>query len=397
MKEKGFDPETNDLILNIGINATINDLPLVSASIDASDRLIKAYEIFAKHPKYPGLLVLNEGSLFRMISKANFFEVMSQQYMFDFYSRRSAYSFFEDQEHTESLILDANTSVLNASTLALKRSVLNRFDPIIVQFSDNSFKMLDYFVLLSAENQVHIQTSRLLRVANEFKKEVLGVVTHDLRNPIGVVLGFANILMEPETSKEEIQEFSKIIHDVAEQMNNMVNDLLVSAMNDAIDFTIKPVTFDLISLMNQIIANFKESLAAKNQEIQFIHSTDSLDIFADTQKVKEILENLISNAIKYSEFDKQIKINIEKLDEKILIKVIDKGPGLTDNDLIKIFGKFERLSAKPTAGESSTGLGLFIVKKLVELHLGKIWVESKIKEGTTFIVELPVNLIQPED
>lgn len=78
------------------------------------------------------------------------------------------------------------------------------------------------------------------------------------------------------------------------------------------------------------------------------------------------------------------------MEQKVTIKVTDKGPGMNDTDKEKIFGKFTRLSAKPTAGESSTGLGLFIVKKLVKLHGGKIWVESEIGEGSTFILELPL-------
>jgi len=121
---------------SIGINATLGDLDLVSASIDADDRLIKAYDIFAKHPTYPGLIVLKDGKLFRMLSKAHFFEVMSQQFMFDVYSRRSANDFFDENEAGNSLVLDANTSVLKASTIALKRTIIARFDPIIIKFSE---------------------------------------------------------------------------------------------------------------------------------------------------------------------------------------------------------------------------------------------------------------------
>jgi len=381
---------------SIGINATLGDLDLVSANIDAEDRLIKAYEIFAKHPTYPGLIVLKDGKLFRMLSKASFFEVMSQQFMFDVYSHRSANYFFDENETSNSLILDANTSVLKASTIALQRPSTSRFDPIIVKFSDSCFKLLDYYVLLMAENQLHIQTSKLLHEANEFKKDVLGMVAHDLRNPISAILGFANILVESTNDDPDISECAKIILESSQQMQNMVDDLLVSAINDATDFSVNPSPFDLVRLINQIIANFKEPSELKNQKIQFFYSDNSIRINADATKLREVIENLISNAIKYSEAGKEIKIYVEELEQKVAIKVTDEGPGMNDTDKEKVFGKFTRLSARPTAGESSTGLGLFIVKKLVELHGGRIWVESKMNEGSTFIVELPQNMLVTE-
>lgn len=381
---------------SIGINATLGDLDLVSASIDADDRLIKAYDIFAKHPSYPGLIVSKDGKFFRMLSKANFFEVMSQQFMFDVYSRRSANYFFDENEISYSLMLDANTSVLKASTIALQRPSTSRFDPIIVKFSDSSFKLLDYYVLLMAENQLHIQTSKLLHEANEFKKDVLGMVAHDLRNPISAILGFANILVESTPNDQETSEYCKIILEASQQMQNMVDDLLVSAINDATDFSVNTSPFGLVRLINQIIANFKDPSELKNQKIHFFYSDNSIRINADATKLREVIENLISNAIKYSEAGKEIKIYVEELDQKVTIKVTDEGPGMNDTDKEKVFGKFTRLSAKPTAGESSTGLGLFIVKKLVELHGGKIWVESELNEGSTFIVELPQNIVETE-
>jgi signal transduction histidine kinase len=379
------------MVAKIGIKATLGDLDLISVSIDAEDKMSKAYDIFAKHPSYPGLIVLKQGKLFRMLSKASFFEAMSQQYMFDVYSYRSAHDYFDANDSAHCLILDVNVSVLSAATMALRRPGINRFDPIVVQCTEDDFKILDYYVLLIAENQVHLQTAKFLREANEFKKEVLGVVAHDLQNPIGIILGFANLLISSEPNKEETLEYSKIILDTSQQMNNMVHELLSSAIKDAVDFTINSAQFSLHKLMNQIINNFKESAEAKHQRIRFTSSESSIIINADSSRISEVLENLISNAIKYSEVDTQIMVSVEKLDEVAIIKVTDEGPGFNNEDMAKIFGKFNCLSAKPTAGESSTGLGLFIVKRLVDLLGGKVWVESKLDEGSTFIVELPID------
>ena len=116
-------------------------------------------------------------------------------------------------------------------------------------------------------------------------------------------------------------------------------------------------------------------------------------VMADKLRINEVIDNLISNAIKFSPIGETIEIGLEKYDDnygngKLKFSVKDNGPGLTDNDKKKIFGKFERLSAQPTAGESSSGLGLSIVKQLVELHDGRIWVDSIHGQGAEFIIEL---------
>ena len=104
---------------------------------------------------------------------------------------------------------------------------------------------------------------------------------------------------------------------------------------------------------------------------------------------EQIFDNLISNAIKYSPLGKTIWVRIFKANQYIRCEIQDQGAGLGENELAKLFGKFSRLTPKPTGGEGSTGLGLFIVKKLVEAMKGKVWCESKVGEGSIFIVELP--------
>jgi signal transduction histidine kinase len=103
----------------------------------------------------------------------------------------------------------------------------------------------------------------------------------------------------------------------------------------------------------------------------------------------EIFDNLVSNAVKYSPQGRNIYVRVARQAENVLIAVQDEGPGLSEDDKAKLFGKFTRLSARPTAGEHSTGLGLSIVKRMVEAMNGKVWCESELGKGATFIVELP--------
>jgi signal transduction histidine kinase len=112
-------------------------------------------------------------------------------------------------------------------------------------------------------------------------------------------------------------------------------------------------------------------------------------VFADRQAVVQILDNLISNAVKYSPYGKQVFLRVLSTTQLVRVEVQDEGEGISEEDMTKLFGKFTRLSARPTGGEHSTGLGLSIVKKMVEAMRGRVWCESVSGQGATFIVELP--------
>jgi signal transduction histidine kinase len=111
-------------------------------------------------------------------------------------------------------------------------------------------------------------------------------------------------------------------------------------------------------------------------------------VMADFERLREAMDNVVSNAVKYSPLDQPIHISLEKADRKVRFLVRDEGPGLTRDDKKRLFGRFQRLSAQPTGGESSNGLGLSIVKQIIELHGGNVSAKSRVGRGTTFIIEL---------
>jgi signal transduction histidine kinase len=141
---------------------------------------------------------------------------------------------------------------------------------------------------------------------------------------------------------------------------------------------------DSVILGNIVQANMK------SQKLNFKYDSDPI-INADPIKIGEAIDNLVSNAIKYSPKDTTIEINVGVKSDKAIFAVKDQGPGLTDEEQKRVFEKFAKLSARPTGGETSTGLGLSICKKLIELHGGKIYAESEgLGKGSTFRVELPL-------
>lgn len=145
--------------------------------------------------------------------------------------------------------------------------------------------------------------------------------------------------------------------------------------------------YNLSPVVNNVCKQFTKSAKAKELQIN-TSIDDNVIALVDERYVIQVIENLLSNAIKFSPPGKSISVFLTREPEKCLMEIKDEGPGLSEKDKSKLFQRFQRLSAKPTANESSTGLGLSIVKKFVESMKGKIWCESKLGEGASFFVEL---------
>jgi signal transduction histidine kinase len=372
----------------IRLNAVLGDLELVYATLNNTDRLFDAYSIFEKDSSIPGIILIKEGRFYRMLSKTKFYEVMSKQYMYDLFSHRKASFFFDENVIEPYLILDSNTHVTKAANEALNRDENFRFDPIIVDLGNEEYKLLDFYKLILAQNLIQLQTLDLLNEANEFKKDILRISAHDLRNPLNVIMGFSSLVLKDSNISNVVSEYVGFIDTAAKQMHDLINEFLISAINNSTDLEIGQTTFDILELIHSVVQSFKLTLEMKGQSIEFNYTNHELLVYADKQKITEVLQNLISNAIKYSEYNQEIHIQAEKQSDKICVSVKDNGPGLTQADHNKVFGKFQKLSARPTGNESSTGLGLYIVKKIIKCHGGTVWVESEYGHGSTFFFTL---------
>ena len=169
----------------------------------------------------------------------------------------------------------------------------------------------------------------------------------------------------------------------------MVNDLVTDAMMDAHDIAIRREPTDLAAMLSDIVAANRGLAERKKQTID-LHSPPFHLTNCDPDRLREAVDNLLSNAIKYSPLGGHIELSMTAEDGSTIISVKDRGPGLSEDDLSRLFGRFQRLSAKPTAGEGSTGLGLSIVKRIVELHGGTVSAESAgAGQGATFTMRLP--------
>ncbi len=245
--------------------------------------------------------------------------------------------------------------------------------------------------LMQANRRLSAQWLRLQR-ANGFKNEILGTVAHDLKNPLGVILGRTEMLTEligAGSSKESITAQVEHIRDATKRLTSMVDHLISDAMADAFDITIRREPVDIAALVGEVAEANKPSAMNKQQVIAVSAPPDRFTM-CDSDRMREAIDNLISNAIKYSPIGGKIALLVTHDDAHTVIRVTDEGAGLSPEDLGRLFGRFQRLSAKPTAGESSTGLGLSIVKRIIDMHGGKVIADSAGPgQGSTFAIVLP--------
>ncbi|MGY8707092.1 DUF3369 domain-containing protein [Bradyrhizobium sp. 18BD] len=245
--------------------------------------------------------------------------------------------------------------------------------------------------LMQANRRLSAQWLRLQR-ANGFKNEILGTVAHDLKNPLGVILGRTEMLKELiSTGASSGGVVSQVDHirDATKRLTTMVDHLISDAMADAFDITIRREPVDVAALVKEV-ADANQPLAVNKQQAISVTAPSNIVTMCDTDRIREAIDNLISNAIKYSPIGGKIGIAVSHEGSETIVRVSDEGAGLSPEDLGRLFGRFQRLSAKPTAGESSTGLGLSIVKRIIDMHGGEVTADSDGPgKGSTFTITLP--------
>jgi signal transduction histidine kinase len=248
---------------------------------------------------------------------------------------------------------------------------------------------------LARANQRLAAQRASLRRSNSFKSEMLGTVAHDLKNPLGVILGRTEILQDllafDPVPADRMRYQLQHIRDCARRLTFMVDDLITNAMNDALDIAIRREPLDIAGLAGEVVAANRPLAERKGQTVRFT-GVPSLTLGGDQERLREAIENLVGNAIKYSPVGGTIEVSVAREGDEAVCAVRDEGPGLSPEDIGRVFGRFQRLSAKPTGGESSTGLGLSIVKRIAELHSGQARACSPGPGcGAVFSIHLPID------
>lgn len=239
------------------------------------------------------------------------------------------------------------------------------------------------------EQKVQERTKQLVE-ANQAKDHFLGIASHDLKVPISGILGLIDLMkLENRNRPEREMEYLSYMQDSCNNMQRLISNLLDINRIERGATLIKKQEVDLNKLLRKLEREFSHQAEKKNINLK----VDTMEgiIQTDPDALSRILENLLSNALKFSTSNRSIHLRTMNISDKIKFEIMDQGPGIRSEDIPNLFGKFQRLTNKPTGGEGSTGLGLSIVKELTILLGGEITVVSTVGEGSVFTVTIPAD------
>ncbi|MGC4021417.1 MAG: tetratricopeptide repeat-containing sensor histidine kinase [Cyclobacteriaceae bacterium] len=244
--------------------------------------------------------------------------------------------------------------------------------------------------IAKVNNELKLKSEKL-EDENREKNSILNIVSHDLKAPFNKIKGLTDLIaMTPNMTEEQKQEYLMHVRNSVEQGAHLIQNLLDAQNVESATNKPQAEEIDLSSFIHNFQVDISGQLLKKRQQLQIDIETKSKTLATDKQMLTRILDNLLSNASKFSETGESIYLRIWSDKKCVYFSIRDQGPGISFEDQKKMFKKFQLLGARPTAGESSTGLGLSITKVLVDKLIGTIEVNSRLGAGTEFIVTLPL-------
>jgi signal transduction histidine kinase len=241
---------------------------------------------------------------------------------------------------------------------------------------------------IKEQNKLIEEQYQQLLIINEEKNNLMKILAHDLRNPLATAMSMTELVryQRGNLSAEQYQA-SEIIWRGLNRMNDMIRKILDIKAAESQNVLLEFGQINVNEILDPLENAFSAEAGQKSIKLHFLSESDELYIQADRNYFNQVIENLVSNAIKFSSSDTNIYIVLSDNDEHVRVTVQDEGPGIPTEELPKLFRKYQKLSTRPTAGEQSIGLGLSIVKKYVEVMKGRVWCESQVGVGSKFIVE----------
>lgn len=235
-----------------------------------------------------------------------------------------------------------------------------------------------------------LEANKRLKKLNELKNEVFDIAAHDLRNPMASIVtavGFLIAEEEDETSRR--YEMLDICRKSSKQALNMIDELLNPKRLESGDLELRLESLELSGIVREVVELNQSNADRKGIVVEF-SPEPGLRGRVDPFRFRELADNILSNAIKYSPKGSTVRVRSFREEDRACLAIRDQGPGFTEDDRQHLYERFRRLSARPTANESSTGLGLSIVKKIADLHQADIRLDSAPGEGSEFIVAFPL-------
>ena len=336
------------------------------------------------NPLFPSFLVeKKEGLIFDGFMTIGDYNDISYVLQTKVYHKNDQILIFSDADVPQLFEDNKKMSVLNQEVNNLQRQIIKEKKNLQETLAELNQRTIELEKLNTRLSELNIEKNRYI-----------GMVAHDLRNPIGIAESFSYLLREEINNipKNKLMEYLDIICNRCTFSLDLIRNFLDISKIEAGIFDVKLTRQEYCSFVKESIKNDEILANNKSQKIIVKTTQKSIILNFDKNKIQQVLNNLLSNAIKYSLPNTVITIDISLFDNLLVTKIIDQGQGIPKNELPNLFQAYQTTSVKATANEKSTGLGLVIVKKIIEAHQGTIHVQSKLGKGSTFYFKIPMKI-----
>lgn len=303
------------------------------------------------------------------------------------------------QEHPESkstrlIVAEGMRSSLTCPLIAMGKPIGFMFFSS-VQPSTYRDAHVELFLQIAGQLAVIVEKGRLyqqLIELNQLKNKFLGIAAHDLRSPIGNIKSYAQLFLNDYLGEVSDQQREILVRmeRICETMLTLINDLLDVSAIEAGHLELRPRQVALVEFLSECRAANAPLAKAKDMQLALDLAPDLPRVTMDPDRISQVIDNLVTNAIKYSRPGTVVTLRARRVDDEVAIAVQDQGQGIPAAEIPMLFTDFGRTSVRPTGGEKSIGLGLAIVKRIVEAHGGRVGVESRVGVGSTFEFTLPL-------
>lgn len=245
--------------------------------------------------------------------------------------------------------------------------------------------------ILKSQAETIFKQSGDLKKHIEEKEYIIRILAHDLKNPLSNITSLIHLLAT-EGKQETREKYIEMINQSSSKSQNLINKVLEMELSDQRNLQIEWEELDLKVVVAEMIEHMK--IPANNKDIRLTLNENHAEVSSikgDRTYLPLIFENLISNAIKFSDRNTEVKVDVINEGDRVQVKISDQGPGIKKEEEAELFKKFSKLSARPTEGEDSSGLGLSLVKRYAEMLNGRVWYEGQPRVGSTFAVEFPAS------
>ena len=430
--------------IELTINACLGDLPVYAFQVTTDTLVSEVSKVLQEHTILPGIIITDQQEAVGVISRRKFYEKLGQLYGVAVYMRRPIRLMLKDIK-ANPLRLPATMTIPEALRLALSRPPHFVYEPIVVELEDHTYRLLDVYTLLMAQSKlfaglraklgqannelearVEQRTAALVQAnldlteevakrkqveealilardealaASRLKSELLAKVSHELRTPLGAILGFTEMIQVgicgPVTA-DQVDITAKIISST-HYLTSLVNQLLDEAQFEVGRLKLNLSLFAPLDLVEEALSKLETTAHIKGLDlICEIDPALPAELSGDAVRLKQILVNLVGNALKFTQ-QGTVRVRLFCPDETHwALQVTDTGPGIPSEAHERIFESFGQVDGSITRQHSGVGLGLSIVKQFTQLMGGRIDLDSRVGEGSTFTIILPLQFVQKE-